>query len=316
MMMPSSPFADALTRVERRLFEAPVLEALIARREAGEDSVEDAGNADALARELVAHQTAGGSWGDSLALTAEALLLLSELRPFEHDVDESVGHALDWIRSRQRMPGAFGDGCDAGRHAIGLCHHFLTGFFSPGLPTVSFEGSALSNGAHFTSDEDARLGLSALGLRAVLNYQPPRVDDLMQIDGLRRIADMLFRGEAGVSTPAAVTVLGGLAAAPRTAVQLAALHGALSRMAGLQRADGSWPGAEPFHVADLFLLATQTGFGSPLFDRALSRTAELLMVSQQPDGSWGQDAGPYRMLIGWRTLRYAVGMRSNKAQTK
>lgn len=312
--MKSLPLIDALSRLEQRLFEMPVLEAFIARREAGEDDTRDAETADALVCELLHHQSPDGSWGGRLINTAEALLLMAELRPFTQDVRDQVDKALAWLRTRQHVPGAFTDGCTPERHAYGLCHHWACGFFSPGPPTVSLAGASLSSGATFPTDEDARLGQSALALRALLGYQHPSLDDALHIEALLRIADLLFREAANVATPTAITVLAALARAPRTPHLVAVLHKALTRLAGVQRADGSWPGAELFHVAEAFLIAEQSGFGSPVFDKAILRTAELLTLSQQPDGSWGPATTPQRLLIAWRTYRYAARLPVSSSQ--
>lgn len=308
--MTTAPLTAALARAERRLFEMPVLESFIARREAGVAEVEATQTAGALVDELLTHQSADGSWGDNLVLTAEALLLLADLRPFDADAREGVARALAWLRGRQGAPGSWSDVCTPDRHAAALCHHFATGFFSPGPRDTSFGGTVLATGAQLPGDDDARLALSALALRAVLAYRRPSQDDLLQIEALRRVAAFLFRDRTGISTPAAVSVLATLAIAPRTPAHVAAVHGALSRLAGLQRGDGSWPGAEMFHVADALLVAVANGYGSPLFDAAIARSVEMLILTQQPDGSWGSDAGPYRLLTGWRTLRYVAGKRT------
>lgn len=308
--MSAPPTAEALQRVERRLFDTPVLESFIARREAGQADAEDVETAGDLAHELISHQNDAGSWGDSLALTAESLLLLSTLQPFDRDVGSAVAAALEWLRSRQRAPGSFGDECREHLHAAGLCHHFVTGFYSPGPRTLSFAGTGLSNGIRFPTDTDARLALSAFAVRAALDYRAPSRDDELQLDALRRIADMLFREGSGFSIQTALTVLTTLARARRTPGRTTSVHGALSRLCGAQRGDGSWPDVEPFHVAETFLIAAQAGYGSPLFDAAIVRTAESLVLSQQRDGSWSQGADPYRMLIAWRTLRHAERMRS------
>lgn len=309
--MNRTSMADALARLQQLLFSMPVLESFIARREAGEVESDDADTAAALATELIAHQSPNGSWGDSLALTTEALLTLSQLRPFPPTVTDSIARALAWLRSRQRAPGSFVDTCTPERHALSLCHHFAAGFFSPGPSSVSFARAQLGSGVVLSTDEDARLGLSAFALRAVLEYQRPSTDDRLQFEALRRIAEMLFTDRSRVSTPAAVAVLTALTRAPRTAQHTAILHGALSRLAGTQRADGSWPEAEGFHIAEALMIADRAGYGSPLFDKAIERTAELLIRSQQDDGSWGVGAGPQRLLIGWRALRYAMGIRSS-----
>ena len=309
--MNETPVTDALTRVERLLFESPVLESFIARREAGRTEPGDGETANALVEELLAHQQADGSWGGVRA-TAEALLLLRDLRPFDFDADERVHEAIAWLRSQQGAPGNFADSCTPDRHDAGLCSHFAGGFFSPGSRAHSLAGSILADGTRLPSDEDARLAHSSLALRAVLSHQQPSFDDRLHGDALLRLADLLFRGASSLSTSSAVTVLGTLALARRSAGHTAILHGALSRLAGLQRADGSWPGAEGFHVADAFLIAVQAGYGSPLFDKAIVRTAEALLLSLHDDGSWGESAGPQRLLLGWRALRYAAGCRSLK----
>lgn len=304
--MTAPPLTDALARAEQRLFCAPMLEAFIARREAGCLTAADAGAADDLAHELIAHQSTDGSWGGHLGLTAEALLLLTDLRPFEADVSAAVERGVAWIGGRRSLPGAWSDACTPDRHANGLCRHFAGGFFSPGARAFSFAGTTLASGARLEGDDDARLALSALALRAVLDQRSPTRDDVLHIDALRRIADLLLREQTRIGIPAAVTVLATLARVPRSAGHLTTVHGAFSRLAGSQRADGSWPGAEMFHVADALLQAVRSGYGSPVFDSALARTAQLLILTQQADGSWGSDAGPYRLLTGWRTLRYVA----------
>lgn len=308
--MNANPIVDALTRVERLLFATPRIESFVAKRETGDFDQHDAETADALAAELVAHQFPNGSWGDNLALTADALLLLSDLRPIKAEVTDAATKAIAWLHTRQRAPGAFAESCERERHAQGICCHFATGFFSPGPKTVDFSNAALSNGALFHSDDDARLALSAHALRASLLFEPPRTDDLLNIDALLRIADLVFRDRQHFSTTASMMVLAALVNAPRNPGHVTIVHGALSRLAGLQRADGSWPDAEAFHVADALLSAVRSGYGSPLFDRAIARTADMLILSQHADGSWGNSAGPYRLLLAWRTLRYTAGIRA------
>ena len=308
--MTTSPLTEALARTERQLFRMQVLESFIARRESGENDAEDAETASALARELTSHQSSDGSWGGNLGLTAENLLLFAALRPFAEDISDSLVRAVAWLRTRQRAPGTYPGVCSPEQHRTGTCKHFAGGFFSPGPVAVSFAGATLSSGASFPTDDDARLGLSAVALRSLLEYQPVSIDDTLQIDAMLRLTDMMFRDGSSISLPACVAVLCALARAPRSAGTMTTIHGAFSRLSGKQRADGSWPGAEGFHVADAFLVAIQAGYGSPLFDRAIVRTAETLLLSQQPDGTWGHSAGPHRMLIAWRTLRFAAGVRS------
>jgi hypothetical protein len=304
--MTRTQLADGLARTERRLFATPVIESFVARHEVAVDRPDDVQTGGALARELVVSQAENGSWGDSLALTAETAMLLTALRPFDGGVAGALTRVVDWLRSRQRQRGSYVDHCTPELHQAALCHHFASGFFSPGPRSVSLAGVTLSNGARFSSDDDARLGLSAMALRVLLGLQPPTQDDLLHIDALRRITSFLFGDTTRVATTAAVVVVAALTQSPRTAENQAAVQEALARLAGQQRADGSWLDADPFHVVDVLLLAVRSGYGSPLFESAIARTAEMLVLTQRPDGSWGNDAEPYRLLTGWRALRHVM----------
>lgn len=304
-MTTSSPVVDALTKAEHLLFELPVLESFVARREAGETLPGDEGTADALVEELLTHQSADGSWGGSLQLTAEALLLMADLAPATRKPD-CIERALLWLRGRRGQEGGFGEDCTPDLHRAGICQHFAAGYFSPGPANLSFAGTTLANGLRLESDQDARLALSALAQRAVLAHAAPRTDDLLQVDALRRIADLLFRDGGMAAVPAGLVVLVALTRAPRNASHLSIIHGAFSRLVRMQRADGTWPGADMFHVVEALLIAIRAGYGSPAFDAALARTAEKLALAKQHDVPWQRDADSYRLLTGWRVLRYVA----------
>ncbi|HEY0303400.1 MAG TPA: hypothetical protein VGC44_00435 [Longimicrobiales bacterium] len=301
----------ALAKTESLFFQLHVLEAFIARRESIGELAEDDEIIGDVAQELLAHQSVDGSWGGSLAVTAEALLLLSDLHVPARFV-ASVARATQWLRRRRKADGRFTEGCSPERHEQGICEHFAGGFFSPGPPSRDFGGTRLANGLTFQTDADARLGLSCLALHAVRRWSKPTPDDLIHLDALARIANLALKnGSPAVATSPLITVLSALTSAPRRGGFIHSLHGALTRLARIQRADGSWPAADPFHVADIFLLAVHSGYGSPVFDAALTRTAQLFVLTQHPDGSWGPDGGPARLLTGWRTLRYAMRLENS-----
>jgi hypothetical protein len=297
---------NALARAEEHLFELPLLEAFIAHRESGRQREDDPETVTAVVNELLSHQSEDGSWGGSVALTAEALLVLADLR-IPGEKLKNLERAQQWLRKRRGVSGTYIDGCSADRHELAICEHFAAGFFSPAPPNRSLSGTRLANGLVFPTDADARLGLSALALHALLRWRRASVDDSLHLDALRRIGNAALRSNGlEVGVPTLILVLSVLTLAPRTPEFISVLHGALTRLAGTQRADGSWPNADPFHVAELYVEAHQAGYGSPVFDAAIVRTAELLVLTQKEDGSWGQEAGPYRLLSGWRTLRHAA----------
>ena len=299
---------DALAKTESLLFQLHVLESFIARREAHGESAEDDEIIGDVADEMLAHQSADGSWEGNMAVTTEALLLLADLHVPARFV-ASVARATQWLRSRRSAPGRYSEGCSPERHELGICEHFAGGFFSPGPPTKDFSGTRMASGLTFSTDRDARLGLSCFALHAVRRWSKPTIDDLLHLAALARLANLSFRnGSSHLRTPALIAVLSALTSAPRRGEFIHSLHGALTRLASTQRADGSWPDADSFHVADVYLLAVHSGYGSPVFDAALARTAEMFVLTQHPDGSWGADGGPARLLTGWRTLRYASRM--------
>lgn len=305
-MITSAQLIDALTRAEQLLFATPAIESFIARHEAGHLHAAESAAATVLTGPLIAAQAADGSWGASLLHTAEDTLLLHALRASEADAPVAIARAAGWLRSRQGAPGSYVDRCTPDLHGASLCHHFAAGFFSPGPRSESFAGTCLSGGVHFESDDDARLALSALGLRALLVTGPAARDDLLQIDALCRLAEHFFTPESRAGNAAALNVLAALTHAPRTDRIADVAHKALLRLTGQQRGDGSWVDSDPFHVGEVLLMAHAAGFDTAAVAAAIERTASLLVLTQQPNGSWSNDVVPLQLLTSWRVLRHVA----------
>lgn len=297
----------ALSRLEHWLLNTPVLEAVIARREAGLATAEDEDATAELVDELIASQFPDGSWGSQLLSTAESLTLLGDLLPNleSHSVAD---RAIGWMRTRQNADGAFPADCDPALHPKGLCTHGAHGFFAPADSATLLLKATLPNGLRFTSDRDARIGISSRALRSLMRWTALADEDRAQLDALTRLAEIAFKPSrvSPIGAAACLEALATLAVAPRTPAVVAALHSALSRLAANQRADGSFADLSSFLVLEVLLTAINAGYASPAFDDAINRAVEMLVYSQQANGSWGNDVSPHSALVGWRALRFAA----------
>jgi hypothetical protein len=300
----ASTLNAALAQTERFLLAAPVLEALLARREAHQEAPEDAETAELLMTELFTFQLQDGSFDGSLVRTMEALLLLGALQP-TLTRDERCDNAVAWMLQQRDLPGQFAEGCNATTHQLRICSHFLAGFFSPGSPDTSLEGLVFSNGLRFQSDEDARLGCSARALRACLRWSGRISEHIGLIGGLEKIATMTFRPvyRDTLGSAACLEVIAALLILPHSEEHTPIVQSALSRLVALQRADGSWPELEVTHVAEVLLSSLTHDYSSPAIHAALKRAAELLVLTQRENGSWSTAPDPHRTYISWRVLR-------------
>jgi hypothetical protein len=283
--------------------------ALIARAEIGRAAEEDEGEATRLIRERLDKQAADGSFGGNLARTAQTLMEMRDVSEAAGlgEVAPGVGRALDWLRRRQGQPGRWSDGCSPDRHAAGLCHHFLGGFFSPAAPDAALEPLELSCGIEVESDGDIRFVSSCLALRALWRWSSHAPDAGLHLDGVLRAME---QPEAPVVRLSPETALEGLAtllaapAPPDAALQRAARD--LEDLATRQLGDGSWGNVDVFHALDVLLRGLEQGVAIDAAARALGRSARLLASAQQPDGSWGSEGAERRALLGWRAMRWAA----------
>jgi hypothetical protein len=307
--------ARALMRTEGFLLGSFQAEGMLARIEGEISFSADADDAAAFAAELRREQASDGSWGGDLVRTAEALLVLEGLRRAggQRRSEPAAGAAIRWLAGRQDQPGRFGDGCSPERHELGLCHHFLAGFFSPAPPEVEIAPLVLPAAVRIGGEADARLAASCLALRALRRWEVASTANELHLDGIVELVGHWDRWETGPAGAGSLLVaLGALVedAAARDRPhphREAALRDGLRRTARNQRADGSWPDVDTFLALELLLDARSAGRGDAVaLDAALGRGAELLAVWQRQDGTWGHEAAARRALIAWRVLRYAA----------
>lgn len=293
----------ALTAAQAWLAGQDAPEAVIVTHEAG--VAEDQAEARRWVRRLLDDQDTQGSWAGDLTATAGTLMTVEEIRTAASlkEQDPAIGRALDWIRARRSVPGAWSDGCSPDRHRVGLCHHFLGGFFSPAPPEVPLEGTALRNGVTATTDAEARFVASATALRCMLPWTRATGDARLHLEGLRRVVDLWpEQSPAGLSTLSLLAAIHVLLQSPVAADRAAAGRG-LRLVGGKQRGDGSWVDIDPFQALEVFARAESEQVSTEQARRALWHGARLLISTQKNDGSWGGEQAPRRALIAWRTLR-------------
>lgn len=283
-----------------RTRDAP--EAAIAAHEAGRDpSPEDARR---WVRWIVDRER-NGAWDSELPATLRSLQVLRELREAAslQEQDPAIGRALDWVRGRQGMAGAWTDGCSPARHRQGFCHHFTAGFFSPAAPDAILGGLDLPSGVRTAGEAETRFALSAGALRCVLLWRGPGTDDRLHLEALGRMVAVWSEARPeGLTTNGLLAAIHALLASPDPADRDAAARG-LRTVAETQRGDGSWVDADPFHALDVFGEAAAAGVGGEQVQTTVDYGARLLVAAQHGDGSWGPEHGPRRALIAVRTLR-------------
>jgi hypothetical protein len=330
----------AFERADARLLHLPVLEALLARREAGVPEIDDPELVDLVIAELLAGRSADGSWYGSLTRTAELLHDIRDLHEAVPAGDAQVAAAGDaqvaaagdaqvvaaggaqgvpmeaaravrpsvrFLLRRQNGPGRFGGGCTPALHQVGLCVHAVSGFFAAAPEAVDLSTLTLQHGARFTSDTDARIGASCLALAAVLRWGESNGEMGLHLDALRRLVLLEDRDRARLVSSAGLgcTALA-LFAAPASDPARAVLPDVVRALTRAQRGDGSWADIDMFFVLSVLTRLMEDPQCAPLLEAPLQRAGQLLAVLQQPDGDWGRQSGPWRLLTGWRVLRLAT----------
>lgn len=277
-------------------------ESVIAAHEAG--VADDSKEAARWVGRILAEQDEKGAWNGDLMATSAALMTLAEIRQAAalREQDPGVGRALDWMRARRGAPGAWSDGCSEDRHAMGTCHHFLGGFFSPAPPEVPQEEASLRNGVSVMGDSESRFLSSVTALRCLLLWDDYTADAKLHLEGLRRITAMWPESPPpDLTTTSFLAAIHVLILSPAPEDTAAAERGLLI-LGGKQRGDGSWVDVDPFQALEVFADAEAVGIAPERARRALWHGARLLITTQSGDGSWGGEAPHRRALIAWRTL--------------
>ena len=240
----------------------------------------------------------GGVGGWVVATTWSAWELLQLGCPADHT---GLCRMMGYLLARQDQPGRFGEGCSERRHKLGLCHHFVSGFFSPATKDVAVAPLAFPSGVVFTREWEARFGASCFALRTALQARQDRRESIRRhVDSLFHLAERWQAGQLPGSLDVAFASLGAVAMAPlayrkRTDELFAYL-------AGQQQADGRWPNTSMFHAVDTLLLLP-TPEARESVNRAVPAVVEDLK-NQTGDESQNEDIA----LIALRALR-SLGIR-------
>jgi hypothetical protein len=272
---------------------------VLARRLAARSRPDDPALTEHLVRELRRRSRIDGSIGGSLVATAWAAWELMDLG-CETDCAGLV-RMIGYVLAQQDRPGHFREGCTPERHAARECHHFLTGFFSPGGQDFDIAPLTLPTGASFRREDEARLAASCFALRSVLRAGEDRREAVK-----RHVAALLDSPLAADpwstdrNPDLFFLVLGAAGHGPiETRASLGPL---LDRVVKAQQDDGTWIGTDTFHA-----LGTLARLPDRRVRDVATRVAPHLCARQQPSGAFDPGDDEEWALIATRTLLLAAG---------
>jgi hypothetical protein len=273
---------------------------LLARRLLGLATPQDAELAEHLIRERRHRTRLDGSMDGALVPTAWAAWELLQLgAPADN---AGVVRTIGFLLGRQDQPGRiFGEGCRPYTHEHRICCHYLSGFFSAGPEESPIAPLTFPTGVTIAGEREARFAASCFALRSVIRAGEDGRE------GVRRhVASLLQLPEvwSGSGTELwnqnlAFFALGGVALAPLDLREAAAR--AVAQVAGQQRPDGTWEGADLLHALDMLLLAP-TQEARTAVRRAAPAVASLLKEETLLEGTAGEERG----LIALRALASAT----------
>ena len=241
-----------------------------------------------------------GGWVTATTWSAWELLQLG-CPPDETGLSRMIGYIL----AQQDKPGRFGEGCSERRHAIGHCQHYMAGFFSPGPIDHAIAPLAFPSGAVITQEWDARFSASCFALRTVLQARQDRRESVVRhLHSLMHLSDRWMNDEFPATTDTAFTALAAIAVAPLGYREHA--NKIAERLLAVQRPDGTWENASPYHAMDALLTLS-----TPAVKRGIERATQHMIATQHPDGSFGEMGNEEIALICLRAIR-SLGARQVK----
>ncbi len=289
----------ALTRAAEFFAVRETRAGVVARRHLHTSRANDTELADHLIREIRRRTRLDGSMSGSLVATAWAAWELMDLGCLADCA--ALVRVVGYLLARQNGPGHFAEGCSEARHHARQCHHYLQGFFSPGVRDTEIAPLSFPIGVTITCEEDARFAASCFALRTVLRAGEDRRESVLQ--HVATLADSTFAGDPWKSRTDPnlfFFALGALSMGPR-AVR-ACLASLLATALAGQRDDGTWQDVHLFHALDMLGGAP----GTEVHDAA-ARVASHLCAMQQPDGAFDAEKHEERALTATRILLLALG---------
>ncbi|HEX9106200.1 MAG TPA: hypothetical protein VF832_03210, partial [Longimicrobiales bacterium] len=99
--------------------------------------------------------------------------------------------------------------------------------------------------------------------------------------------------------------------APATGANVICAAEGIACLVRAQRADGTWHGVPLFEALEALLAGAARGYRAGEVDAVLARSAQLLALTQKPEGGWGTEdrASARQPLIAWRVLRHVAPRR-------
>lgn len=271
---------------------------VLGRRIVGRARPADAALTEHLVRELRRRSRIDGSIGGSLVATAWAAWELMDLG-CEAECAGLV-RMIGYVLAQQDRPGHFGEGCTPERHAARECHHFITGFFSPGGQDREIAPLTLPTGAIFEGEDEARLAASCFALRSTLRAGEDRREAVRQHVAALLASPLASDPWTTDRNPDLYFLV--LGAAGQGPIEIrATVSPMLDTVVAAQQSDGTWRGSSTFHA--LGMLARLT---DQRVRKTAAKVAPYLCARQQPSGAFDPDQDEELALIATRTLVLAA----------